>query len=65
MRVLVVGVDPEKLVLDERPARGEAVNLAQVLRLDVRLRLWRIGLAKVVTVSVVKSLKAFQLLSRS
>src|ERR1035437_2372738 len=34
--VLVIGIDPEELVLDQRPADREAINLAQIFWLDVR-----------------------------
>src|ERR1035441_7347885 len=33
--MLIVGIDPEELVLDERSAGRETVNLAQVLRFEM------------------------------
>src|ERR1035438_6878908 len=34
--MLVIGIDPEELVLDQRPTGSEAINLAQILWFDVR-----------------------------
>ena len=34
--MLIVGIDPEELILDQRPACGEAIDLAQIFRLDIR-----------------------------